>query len=436
LDELEGSVAVLLDAGLAPNTKRAYASGQNAWFSFCTLYGLATLLTGTSIGSRLQAEKQVMLFSAFLWKFLVPETIQNYLSGVRSLHVDLLGYVPWALGLRLKRMIAGLRRLGGRPRRKRAPVSLQLLRKWFELFDFTLERHVEAWVAILLAFFGLMRKSEFTVPAGARFHHKVHLSRGSVHFMYDSSGGLSGMKVWLAFSKTDQFGVGCWISFARVGGWCCPVSWMVRLRGFRPSASASSPMFPGFDDTGLSSVAFTNIIGRLARSIPAYAGLDLTPHSLRIGGAMALFEAGAPEPIIMMMGRWRGASWREYIRQSPPLFMAWNRVMAGASSGGGQPAPCSLSRGDSAVSCTSAVVGAVHGQARLVASALEVRNLWPCVHTTRRSPNASASEIMGQWLGGACHQLLSPWRGERTAARKAQARDMSLATGGLLSRLG
>ncbi len=78
-------------------------------------------------------------------------------------------------------------------------------------------------MAILLAFFGLMRKSEISVPVGLVFNAEVHSSRGSVVFLFDSKGKLTGMKIWLARAKCDKKGVSCWIHFAWIGGWLYPV---------------------------------------------------------------------------------------------------------------------------------------------------------------------------------------------------------------------
>ena len=254
-----------------------------------------------------------MRFAAFLAPFIKLVTIRAYISGVRSLHVERLGYVMWESGKRLPQLLKGIGRKYPASVRKRAPVSVEVLRQWIKLLDMKKNLHLELWVAILLAFFGLMRKSEFSVPAGVEFDRVIHLSRGSVVFTFDAEGRLAGMKIWLAQAKCDQERTGAWIHFACVGGWLCPVSWMRLLLRRRPRAAQSEPLFMSSSGRGMSTVQFSNAVQGLAARAPACAGADITAHSLRIGGAMALFEAGASDSVIMMLGRWRGASFRAYL---------------------------------------------------------------------------------------------------------------------------
>eukprot|EP00966_Prymnesium_polylepis_P018184 419422-Prymnesium_polylepis.1 len=48
-------------------------------------------------------------------------------------------------------------------------------------------------------------------------------------------------------------------------------------------------------------------------------------HSLRIGGATALFAAGADPTIIRTMGRWSSDSYRLYVRACFPQTIEWSR---------------------------------------------------------------------------------------------------------------
>ncbi len=136
------------------------------------------------------------------------------------------------------------------------------------------------------------------------------------------------MKIWLARAKRDQEGVGCWIHFAWIGGCLCPVAWMSLLLRRRPKADKSEPLFMSTSGVGMSTLHFSNAVERLVSLAPACEGVDVTAHSLRIGGAMALLEAGASDSVIVMLGRWKGSSFRAYLRSSAEVVMHWNRVMA------------------------------------------------------------------------------------------------------------
>ena len=46
---------------------------------------------------------------------------------------------------------------------------------------------------------------------------------------------------------------------------------------------------------------------------------------------MALYEAGAPDSVIMMMGRWKSAAFLVYLRSCREVILHWNQVVASGS---------------------------------------------------------------------------------------------------------
>ncbi len=70
LDEIEEHLKIFLEAGLAPNTRKAYVTGQNAWASFIALnQDCEPWLYGLDRDDELRAERQVMRFALFLAPF-------------------------------------------------------------------------------------------------------------------------------------------------------------------------------------------------------------------------------------------------------------------------------------------------------------------------------------------------------------------------------
>ena len=53
---------------------------------------------------------------------------------------------------------------------------------------------------------------------------------------------------------------------------------------------------------------------------------DFGTHSLRIGGATALFAAGADETVIRTMGRWSSDCYRLYVRACFETTLKWSRL--------------------------------------------------------------------------------------------------------------
>jgi hypothetical protein len=60
---------------------------------------------------------------------------------------------------------------------------------------------------------------------------------------------------------------------------------------------------------------------------PAHYGT----HSLRIGGATALFAAGASETVIRTMGRWSSDCFRIYVRACVGQCADWSRRAGSAA---------------------------------------------------------------------------------------------------------
>ena len=58
---------------------------------------------------------------------------------------------------------------------------------------------------------------------------------------------------------------------------------------------------------------------------------DFGTHSLRIGGATALFAAGATPTVIRTMGRWSSDCYRLYVRACYEQSLAWTKK-AGSTS--------------------------------------------------------------------------------------------------------
>ena len=74
----------------------------------------------------------------------------------------------------------------------------------------------------------------------------------------------------------------------------------------------------------LSSSLMLDLVKRLATAVgdnPAHFGT----HSLRIGGATALFAAGADETVIRTMGRWSSDIHQLYVRACFERCCEWTR---------------------------------------------------------------------------------------------------------------
>jgi len=188
----------------------------------------------------------MMLYVAVLARAVLAATVRVYVAGVRSLHIEATGRVPWVFegsAYRLSRVIAGFERRQAKVPRKRAPVTLALLREWRRHFDLARRDHAAIWAALLLGFYGLLRKSEFTVADGTVFNPKRHLSLEDVMFLAAEDGrSWAGVEVHIKFSKAQQFGCDHGVPIGFVGGPLCPVLALRHIVSLDP-APASAPLF-------------------------------------------------------------------------------------------------------------------------------------------------------------------------------------------------
>ena len=81
---LEQQCHTFLMHGLAPSTRKTYATAQRKFFNFCLQLGQLH-----PSGSPCPADEWTLcLFATFLARFVHHSTIKVYLSGVRALHVE------------------------------------------------------------------------------------------------------------------------------------------------------------------------------------------------------------------------------------------------------------------------------------------------------------------------------------------------------------
>ena len=222
------------------------------------------------------------------------------------------------------------RRLGGKAL-TRQPLSPENLRRMLRLARLGAIAHgpviLDFVAALLLAFFALLRVSEYTTPSkDSWFDIESHASRGDVQFI-PSFDDCQHIVFTVKVAKNDQCRIGHELVMCpSADPSFCPVVALKRLFSADPQPQSA----PLFDFTRRS----TNNPGR-ARSMdhsaymslfnPAVvaAGLSVSAtktHSLRSGGASAMLRAGVSTHIISKLGRWKSHCWERYVWASHYLI--------------------------------------------------------------------------------------------------------------------
>ena len=107
---------------------------------------------------------------------------------------------------------------------------------------------------------------------------------------------------------------------------CEVVRRMLLLDSTPAGEDASTPMFRKPDGGAFT----TDDIRAIVRQVVVAVGLDpelYGAHSLRIGGATALFAGGADPMVIRTMGRWSSDCYRLYVRACFEQTVAWTSRM-------------------------------------------------------------------------------------------------------------
>ena len=156
--------------------------------------------------------------------------------------------------------------------------------------------------AVLLAFFGLLRVSEYTTPSASFFDEETHLSLADVNFNWERRVALIRIKK----SKTDPFRQGVTIRVGILDHYLCPVHALLRYLVRR--GPAPGPLFIFQDGKYLTRAKVLNVLTSSLPHVP-----HVNTHSFRRGGASALADANTPSHVIQIMGRWKSNAYMEYI---------------------------------------------------------------------------------------------------------------------------
>ena len=169
----------------------------------------------------------------------------------------------------------------------------------------------------LVAFFGLLRISEFACPSQSTFDRTLHLCRDNISFNQANSIMLLRIKG----SKTDPFREETTIRLAATYNNLCPVAAVIAYLSL--SKNSQGPLFIRSDGRFLTRKA---IVCLLHLALPGVTHIN--SHSFRIGGASAALTAGAPDSLIRTLGRWSSDCYTRYLRIADKDIAAFQSSMS------------------------------------------------------------------------------------------------------------
>ena len=328
-----------MNASCASGDMGRSATGVKHWRSFCSAEQTPSdrpIDPNAPLWVKLQEELLAMQFLCALVedRAIAPSSAACYFGQVQGWHAKEHG-VKLASGMKLSRlpaMLKGLKRvLGEGPRRVRRGIAPQALRSAMDrCLDPRDPAHANIRAALATALQGLLRSAEFACDPGVAWNPARHLSRADVvqctperlvlmMIPCKNMRHLNGKTVPLVIGGGGALVDAAWevANMLRVD----PVSWSDR---------GSTPLFR---DPSTNQPLRTSHLRDLIRVMMAGEGEDPSEfgtHSLRIGGATALFAAGADETVIRTMGRWSSDCYRLYVRACYEATLKWT-TLAGST---------------------------------------------------------------------------------------------------------
>ena len=240
-------------------------------------------------------------------------TASVYVAGIRSFHLEQ-GYEdPCKEDQFLNMMLKGFMNETKPLTTGREPLtSIYLIRLREKLFESSLTKHDKAmlWSAFTMAFFGMMRVSEYTSP----FLHKM---TQSTLLRKDLDLTENCLKITLRKDKTHQRSAPPPIMLTRIPSALCPVSAVEKYLKLRPVKS-NSPLYVSYDGTFLTRQRVNN-------ELRLHLGPKFTSHSLRSGAATTASSAGCTSEQIRVMGRWKSDVSNRYVR---PDYINMGKLMS------------------------------------------------------------------------------------------------------------
>lgn len=259
-------------------------------------------------------EDVLIYFVTYCHSFLKLKwsTIKLYLAGIRFHYLQAGHANPFHALDRLQCIIRAIKRSQIPSSKPRLPIDIKVIVQICDLlhkgvFSPTLDVTLECMC--LLAFFGFLRCSEFTVRSITNQSQCLRIR--DITFSPDNSMFILN----LAASKTDPFRNGVQILFFK-NDKCCPVTCMLKyLYEIRSSKDINAPLFMDSMHRPFSREVFLSYLRDILTRL-GYRSSEYSGHSFRIGAATSAAAAGIEDHLVKTLGRWNSSCYTRYIRVS------------------------------------------------------------------------------------------------------------------------
>ena len=301
-------------AAYAEGTQRNHRTQWRAFLMFCNYFNLCQVPASVDV---------LCLFCQFLSRSMTPESVRNYLSGVKLLHIILGENVSHFQSYEVKITLKGIQRLVKHVPSRAPPITPDLMLAMARTCNFTSDNDIVILCAFSFTFFLFARVSNIVPLTVRAFNPQTHLCRGDIVLTK------SGLLVTFRSTKTIQLGkrVLSLPLLAIPGSPICPV-YLFRRMLSRVPASESSPAFSLLDRSGklypLTKSLFVRELRDRLQAAGVTSAFSFRGHSFRRGATTWAFQMGIPGEFIQIYGDWASDAYKMYLEFSMPckLFVA------------------------------------------------------------------------------------------------------------------
>ena len=286
------------------STKKNLTSHLNAYQKFCDKYRLQYFPCDN---------KQLCRFGQHLSQsFESPDSVGNYLSGIRTC-LALLGLqIPYSNDRQMKMFITGLKRAMPHSIKQAEPVDPLTLLKLSKVVNYKDQVEMVAWTALLVGFYLFLRKSNLVPDSMTTFDIQQEFCRGDINLM-----GLDkAMMIEIRWSKTIQHKQ----KILRLpvlpaqNKAICPVFWVHYMVSQIP-AGTQDPAFTLSAGTHKLALSYNQLINRFRKWLKLI-GQDPTIyslHSLCREGATFAYQSNMEGEMIKLLGDWASDCYKRYV---------------------------------------------------------------------------------------------------------------------------
>ncbi|CAH1782344.1 unnamed protein product, partial [Owenia fusiformis] len=189
---------LLIKNGLQMSTQKTYLAGQKSFIKFCDRFSLEYCPA---------SQTSILAYIADCdGRNLRHGTIVNYLYAIRSMHLENGHGDILKDNFSVKRALKAIHTKQDNTCNQKLAIDHKIMKSLETLHRSKIHDTIVMWSAMTLAFFGLFRCNEITIPDNSTFCPNKNMTTNDISFHKGVNGTF--MKVMLKQSKTDTIGTG------------------------------------------------------------------------------------------------------------------------------------------------------------------------------------------------------------------------------------